>query len=411
MFRKTIFVMLIMLLPVYSFAKITEITDLAKGISEDQVAKEKNILFQKNLAIKSFTNNSPSLIKYNTGSAVAELLSTEMNRSAIFRLVEREHIDKVLGEIELGMTGVINSDSAAQAGQLTGADCIIIGTVSEVGESILISARLISTTTGEVISSRQVTVPREKLLAESREIYWSSFSSNYGIGLMVNSLMVYSTDAKRFTHITSIDASYRFFRYLRVSAGGYYLSTNEFYREKIIMDATKPNSISMRNYNVKLGGPKVAVDLIYPVFRWFNAILRVEYFQGAYNVLEQDVTDVPVYIVNYSDNTNKLITRRVLVNSWNDDKVPQLINMSLRLEFLVSKRLSLQISGGYLYATDFTPSVYESSGNRNWSDDVDTNGTFPEYNYYNFARRGANNERVSINLSGYSFAAGIGIHF
>ena len=75
-------------------------------------------------------------------------------------------------------------------------------------------------------------------------------------------------------------------------------------------------------------------------------------------------------------------------------------NLMFRTEFLISQKGFFFINACYLLATDFIPNVYEAGGNRNWSEDTDANGKFPEYNNFNFARSKIDGKRVSMNFSG-----------
>jgi curli biogenesis system outer membrane secretion channel CsgG len=69
------------------------------------------------------------------GSGVADIFVTESFRSQQFRITERAELDKVLSEQDLATSGRIDSDTAAEVGQITGAELIVLGSVSEFGVS------------------------------------------------------------------------------------------------------------------------------------------------------------------------------------------------------------------------------------------------------------------------------------
>jgi curli biogenesis system outer membrane secretion channel CsgG len=69
------------------------------------------------------------------GSGVADIFVTEAFRSQQFRITERAELDKVLSEQDLATSGRIDSDTAAEVGQITGAELIVLGSVSEFGVS------------------------------------------------------------------------------------------------------------------------------------------------------------------------------------------------------------------------------------------------------------------------------------
>ena len=83
---------------------------------------------------------------------------------------------------------------------------------------------------------------------------------------------------------------------------------------------------------------------------------------------------------------------------------------ALLFEFLISKRLSVFFSGGYAFSTVFKPVVFESGGYRQWDDNADKNGTFAQYQNFNFARR-PDGSPVQFQL-GYGFIdIGLSLHF
>lgn len=67
------------------------------------------------------------------GTASADILVTELAKTDRFILVERQKLEKIMQEQKLGMTGVIDPDTAAKVGKLLGAAAIVTGAVSEFG--------------------------------------------------------------------------------------------------------------------------------------------------------------------------------------------------------------------------------------------------------------------------------------
>jgi curli biogenesis system outer membrane secretion channel CsgG len=67
------------------------------------------------------------------GSGVADIFVTEAFRSNQFRITERAQLDKVLLEQDLATSGRIDQGTAAEVGQITGAELIVVGSVTEFG--------------------------------------------------------------------------------------------------------------------------------------------------------------------------------------------------------------------------------------------------------------------------------------
>ncbi len=65
------------------------------------------------------------------GSGVADILMSELYRSEQFRLTERMQLAQILFEQDLGQSGRVDKETAAEVGRITGAEVLIFGSVTE----------------------------------------------------------------------------------------------------------------------------------------------------------------------------------------------------------------------------------------------------------------------------------------
>jgi hypothetical protein len=86
----------------------------------------------------------------NKGADVAVLLGAQLSTAPNIMLIERQELEKVLGEQELSLSGTVNSETAAKVGALTGAKVLITGRVFAAGSKNFIVAKIISTETSRV---------------------------------------------------------------------------------------------------------------------------------------------------------------------------------------------------------------------------------------------------------------------
>jgi TolB-like protein len=84
---------------------------------------------------------------------VPALLNTDLSRNEKLDMVEREQMDKVLSEHELGQSGLVDPDQAAQVGKLLGARILILPTAFVSGTQVYLSAKVINVETGRVKSA------------------------------------------------------------------------------------------------------------------------------------------------------------------------------------------------------------------------------------------------------------------
>jgi curli biogenesis system outer membrane secretion channel CsgG len=68
---------------------------------------------------------------WDVGKGVADELVTQLLETGKFRLVEREQIDRILREQDLGSTGRVDSDTAAKIGKILGVHYLITGRITE----------------------------------------------------------------------------------------------------------------------------------------------------------------------------------------------------------------------------------------------------------------------------------------
>lgn len=69
----------------------------------------------------------------NVGTGVADMMVTALAGTKKYTLIEREKLDKVLGEQRLGASGAVTAQTAAKIGRLLGANYIITGSITEFG--------------------------------------------------------------------------------------------------------------------------------------------------------------------------------------------------------------------------------------------------------------------------------------
>lgn len=84
------------------------------------------------------------------GAEVAVLLGTHLSVRPELFLVERQEVEKILGEQEAGLSGTISAETAAKMGSLVGAKVLVMGRVFESGGKVFVVAKIMGTETGRV---------------------------------------------------------------------------------------------------------------------------------------------------------------------------------------------------------------------------------------------------------------------
>lgn len=87
---------------------------------------------KKRIAVTSFVNKVRGIPgNQNIGEGMSEILITELIKTGRFVVIERQALHDILAEQELGMTGLVNRETAAKVGKVLGAQIIVRGVVSE----------------------------------------------------------------------------------------------------------------------------------------------------------------------------------------------------------------------------------------------------------------------------------------
>lgn len=111
------------------------------------------------------------------GPLATSLLTSELASHRRFTVIERRFIDELLKEQDLGTSSRVNASTAAQLGQLLGAQVVVVGDVQEFGKktvggigglarrgliggrqeklSIVLGARMIDAATGEILATSE----------------------------------------------------------------------------------------------------------------------------------------------------------------------------------------------------------------------------------------------------------------
>ncbi len=125
-----------------------------------------------NQMVKSFTQERKSKIAImefpdlhgtisEFGKFIPEELTTRLFMTRRFEVLERQLLNKILEEQNLGISGLLDASSAAQIGKLLGVDAIVTGTVTDMGNMIRINARMIATETAGVFAVASVSIEKE----------------------------------------------------------------------------------------------------------------------------------------------------------------------------------------------------------------------------------------------------------
>jgi len=91
---------------------------------------------------------------------IPDKLTPYFARSKNFSVLERALIDKVIEEHKFQASPFVDEDSTQEFGKLLGAETIITGTISELGNAFYINTKAVDVTKGNILTSLDVEIKR-----------------------------------------------------------------------------------------------------------------------------------------------------------------------------------------------------------------------------------------------------------
>jgi len=128
---------------------------LAQEIAESLPQDKKPLL-----AVLDFSDLSDCVSAF--GRLTSEELVTKLFKTKRVRVVERGMLKKALAELKFNLSELVDPDRAKQLGKQVGADAIVSGTVSDLGTSVKINARVIEVERGDVLAASGVEIAKDE---------------------------------------------------------------------------------------------------------------------------------------------------------------------------------------------------------------------------------------------------------
>jgi len=95
------------------------------------------------------------------GSYISEELVSDLFAVGGLEIIERSMLDKIISEIKLDQSGLINPETAKKIGSFAGADAIVTGTITDLQSYVALNCRLIDARTGRVFGAAQARIVKD----------------------------------------------------------------------------------------------------------------------------------------------------------------------------------------------------------------------------------------------------------
>jgi len=157
-----IFVLFILFFPLMVSAQTYE--EELQGLSL-KIAKNIERSGKRTVAVVDFTDLQGNVTQL--GRFIAEELSAKLvSVRQGFRVIERLQLNSIIAEHKLSASWFLEPKAVEKFGKISGVDAIVTGTVTPFGDSVRVSAKVITTDTAEVIAAATGNIAKTKAIEE-----------------------------------------------------------------------------------------------------------------------------------------------------------------------------------------------------------------------------------------------------
>lgn len=119
----------------------------------------------KTIAVLDFTDLQGTVTEL--GKFLAEELSSDLVMGQKqFDVIDRANLKRLLDENKLSRSGLVDPETIKRLGKMAGADALVTGTVTPLGNSLRVSAKIIHTETARIVGAAQANIDKTPEISE-----------------------------------------------------------------------------------------------------------------------------------------------------------------------------------------------------------------------------------------------------
>ncbi|MFL5343303.1 MAG: CsgG/HfaB family protein [Hyalangium sp.] len=101
---------------------------------------------------------------------LAQMLITDLAGFGTVKLVERDRLQELLDELQMGQSDKFDSATVAKIGKLAGAHYLVLGSYFDLMNTLVVDAKVVKVETGTILGSRRGTGTPEEFLAIEQKL-------------------------------------------------------------------------------------------------------------------------------------------------------------------------------------------------------------------------------------------------
>lgn len=136
---------------------------------------------KKRIAVFAFDDKTDNRVGWysqrSVGEGIADMVITELVKTGQYRVLERQELNALLAEQDLGQSGIVTPETAAEVGKVLGVELAVMGAVTEFGYKennngvriggtnlgvgmmaavTAVDIRIVNTSTGEILQAENI---------------------------------------------------------------------------------------------------------------------------------------------------------------------------------------------------------------------------------------------------------------
>jgi len=110
----------------------------------------------RTVAVWDLVNYSqPGTVTPDLGDLLAAKIAETLEGSDAYKVIERERLNLVLEELNLGSTSIVDESTRLKIGQIVGARCMVFGSYFVLADTMRLDLRLVEVETGRILKATQ----------------------------------------------------------------------------------------------------------------------------------------------------------------------------------------------------------------------------------------------------------------
>ncbi|MCP4137282.1 MAG: PEGA domain-containing protein [bacterium] len=156
---------------------------------------------KKTVAVMNFANYGGGGMKY-LSNAIPESISSALAESGDIRVIERRQLGKLVDEIALEQSGLVDTGDVSRAGQMAKSDYLILGSISGNPGNITVTMKVVEVASGKILVGKVIRAPLANVFDKANQAARSMAAVISGKG--IGKISVYSSPSGAEVHIDGI---------------------------------------------------------------------------------------------------------------------------------------------------------------------------------------------------------------